>query len=103
MVVCGMAGAEARCLLLVETPRLCRGLLPTPGGRLMLVVGPQGRAVAHLGFTSSQTSWGLSLRDTELGDKNWEPGPKPELLLPVDQGHVSHIPVSLQEKRSQLG
>lgn len=64
--------------------------------------GQQGRAVAHLGFTSSQTACGSSW-DVGLGEESWEPGPKPELLLPVDPGHLSHIQGSLQEKRSQLG
>lgn len=95
--------AEAHCLLLAETPCLPQGLLPAPGGRLVLAVGWQGRAAAHLGFTSSWASWGSSFPDAELGAKSWEPEHKPELLLPVDPGHLSHIPCSLQEKRSQLG
>lgn len=35
----GWQEAEARCLLPAETPRLRRGLLPAPGGRLVLAFG----------------------------------------------------------------
>lgn len=99
----GWQEAEARCLLPAETPRLRRGLLPAPGGRLVLALGWQGRAAAHLGFTSSPTGRGSSCAGAELGDESWEPGPEPELLLPVDPGNLSHFPGGFQEKRSQLG
>lgn len=73
--------------------------LPSPGGdptpvprsafvgRLVLMLGQEGRAGAHLGFTSSCT--GLIFPGAKLGAKSQEPGHEPEPLLPVDVGHVT--------------